>query len=355
MRGEEAIRYVFAWIADVSRRMIEDGERIIGETKVDCLVLDSLWRNLDLVAMKMGVPYVHLSAALYPDMTGRAPYFIYGWPYDPSPEGIARNVRGLQDFLPIVEPCIRVANDYAKKVGLPIGPEDPYAPFSKLAQITQTPREFDFPSDYWPPEFHYAGPFHESTARFPIPFPWERLTGEPLIYASMGTMLNGSEQAFRMIVDAASGPDRQLVLSIGQHMDASRIGTMPSNAIVVNSAPQLDVLKKATLCITHAGLNTVLESLAQGVPLVAMPVGTDQPGVAARIAHTQTGVFAPFDRVTTESLRAMVDTVLSDPMYRTNALRMRDAIQRTDGLRLAADLVERAFGTTSPTSVATAS
>ena len=131
MRGDDALRYVFAWIADVSQRMIEDGERIILETKVDCLVLDALWRNLDLVAMKMGVPYVHLSAALHPDMTGRAPYFIYDWPYDPSPEGIARNVRGLEEFLPVVEPCIRVANDYVKKVGLSIDLQDPYAPFSK--------------------------------------------------------------------------------------------------------------------------------------------------------------------------------------------------------------------------------
>ena len=148
-----------------------------------------------------------------------------------------------------------------------------------------------------------------------------------------------------MIVDAASGADRQLVLSIGQHVDASHIGPMPSNSIVVNQAPQLDVLKKATLCITHAGLNTVLESLAQGVPLVAIPVANDQPGVAARIAHTQMGVFKPFTRVTTERLRAMVDTVFSDPTYRTNAVRMQKAIQQTDGLRLAADLVEQAFGT----------
>lgn len=354
MRGEEAIRYAFAWIADVSRRMIEDGERIIVDTRVDCLVLDALWRNLDLVAMKMGVPYVHLSAALYPDMTGRAPYFTYDWPYDPSPEGIARNVRGLAEVLPVVEPCIRVANDYARNVGLPIDDQDPYAAFSKLAQITQTPREFDFPSDDWPPEFHYAGPFHQGDARFPIPFPWERLTGEPLIYASMGTMLNGSEQAFRMIVDAASGSDRQVVLSIGQHMDASKIDPVPQNTIVVNSAPQLDVLKKATLCITHAGLNTVLESLAQGVPLVAMPVGNDQPGVAARIRHTETGVFTPFHRVTATDLRAMVDTVLSDPMYRRNALRMQNAIQQTNGLQLAADLVEQAFGTRTSASAAPA-
>jgi hypothetical protein len=221
MRGESAVRYVFAWVADVSRRMIEDGERIIVDTKVDCLLLDALWRNLDLVAMKICVPYVQVSAALHPDMTGQTPYFIYDWPYDPSPEGHARNVRGLQDFLPVVEPCNSVVEDYVKRVGLPISLQDPYAPFSELAQITQTPREFDFPSDHWPREFHYAGLFHESEARFPIPFPWEQLIGEPLTYSSMGTMLNGSEQAFRMIVDAPSGPDPQLVFSIGQITQSS--------------------------------------------------------------------------------------------------------------------------------------
>src|SRR6266853_6737775 len=54
---------------------------------------------------------------------------------------------------------------------------------------------------------------------------------------------------------------------------------------------RLSLLKRAALCITHAGLNTSLESLAQGVPMVAIPVTNDQPGVAARIAYTKTGEF----------------------------------------------------------------
>ncbi len=123
----------------------------------------------------------------------------------------------------------------------------------------------------------------------------------------------------------------------------------------MNYAPQLDVLKKATLCITHAGLNTLFESLAQGVPLVAIPIGNDQPGVAARIAHTQTGVFTPFTCVSIGSLRAMVDTVLSDPTYKANAVRMQSAMQRKDGLRSAADLVDQAFGTRSSMSAGSAS
>jgi UDP-glucoronosyl and UDP-glucosyl transferase len=62
-----------------------------------------------------------------------------------------------------------------------------------------------------------------------------------------------------------------------------QIGPVPSNAIVVNNAPQLELLKKASMCITHAGFNTLLEALTQGVPQIAIPVTNDQPGVAARI------------------------------------------------------------------------
>lgn len=151
--------------------------------------------------------------------------------------------------------------------------------------ITQTPKEFDLPIPRLPPQFHYAGPFHDDEGREPIPFPWEKLTGKPLIYASLGTLVNGLNSLYRTILEAVGEfPDMQVVLSIGRNLDPEYLGPIPSNTIVVPSAPQIELLKRAALCITHGGLNTVLESLAEGVPMVAIPVGYDQPGVACRIA-----------------------------------------------------------------------
>jgi hypothetical protein len=68
------------------------------------------------------------------------------------------------------------------------------ATISKLAVITQTPKEFDFPTRHLPTQFHYAGPFHDNEGREPVPFPWEKLTRKPLIYASMGTLVNGQKK-----------------------------------------------------------------------------------------------------------------------------------------------------------------
>jgi len=90
----------------------------------------------------------------------------------------------------------------------------------------------------------------------------------------------------------------QLVLSIGEQLEPQQIGPVPTNAIIVKRAPQLELLKLASVCITHSGLNTVLESLAQGVPQVAIPVTFDQPGIAARVGHHKTGVVTSLDKLT---------------------------------------------------------
>jgi zeaxanthin glucosyltransferase len=113
----------------------------------------------------------------------------------------------------------------------------------------------------------------------------------------MGTLQNGNADVFRTVATAVAKQNRfQLVLSIGNSVRPEQIGPLPTNAIVVNNAPQLELLKKACMCITHAGLNTVLESLAQGVPQIAIPVTNDQPGVAARIAHVGRPLAGKFDK-----------------------------------------------------------
>ncbi len=164
-------------------------------------------------------------------------------------------------------------------------------------------------------------------------FPWERLTGEPLIYASMGTLVNGLTDVFRIILKAATAiPGRQLVLSIGSNIQMDDIGPIPASAIVVSKAPQIELLKRAELCITHAGINTTLESLALGVPMVAIPVGFDQPGIAARIVYHGVGKSVPVASMNTEDLSGAIQEVLGNPSYRDTARRFQRTIAQTHGL-----------------------
>jgi zeaxanthin glucosyltransferase len=126
-------------------------------------------------------------------------------------------------------------------------------------------------------------------------------------------------------------------------LNPDELGPIPSNTIVVISAPQIQLLKRAALCINHAGLNTVLESLAQGVPMVAIPISYDHPGIAARIAYHGVGEFLDLADLTVERLSELIQKILTNPSYRDKARHFQKVIAETHGLDVAADVIERAL------------
>nr|WP_257031001.1 nucleotide disphospho-sugar-binding domain-containing protein [Edaphobacter lichenicola] len=238
------------------------------------------------------------------------------------------------------------AAHYADSAGLRSDWQEPGSTQSKLAVITQTPKEFDFPGIPWPSQFHYAGPLHDDEGREPVAFPWEKLNGKPLIYASLGTLVNGLDHAYKAILEAAEKlQEVQLVLSVGLSINPDDLRPTPPDAIIVRTAPQLQLLKRAALCITHAGLNTTLEALAQGVPMVAVPIGYDQPGVAARIEYHRVGRSLEIAALTGENMLEAIREVLKNWSYRARARYFQKVIKRTRGLEVAADRIEEAFKT----------
>jgi MGT family glycosyltransferase len=215
---------------------------------------------------------------------------------------------------------------------------------STLAQIAQLPESLEFDVPGRPAVLHYTGPFVDAGQRPPVEFPWEWLDGRPVIYASLGTMQNGSETIFRTIAEACTGLNAQLVISLGGGLEPERLGALAGDPIVVRYAPQLELVKGAAVVITHAGLNTVLESLSEGVPLVALPLGNDQPGVAARVKARGAGLVIPQQKLTAKKLRAAVRSVLENEKYRDAAQWLKNAFRKADGLNRAADVIEEAFG-----------
>jgi len=77
--------------------------------------------------------------------------------------------------------------------------------------------------------------------------------------------------------------------------------------------------------------------------MVAIPIGYDQPGVAARIAHHRVGEFVEIENLSVEQLRRLIQQVLENPKYREKATEFQATIAQTRGLDLAVDLIEGAF------------
>jgi zeaxanthin glucosyltransferase len=344
---DAALQLTIEALASVTEAMLRSVPTILVAEGVDGVVLDTYDFYREVIPLSLGLPYVHVSNALHFDYSGYTPLCVYGWPHRATPAALARNRQGVARFAQMLKRANAPVRAYAEHAGIEIDWENPGSTISELAWITQTPKEFDFESSDRPPQFHHTGPFHDGNGRIPADFPWERLTGEPLIYGSMGTIQNGLVDIFSAIAaTAAQRKGCQLVLSIGPFLDPKQIRPVSGNTVIVQHAPQLELLKRASACITHAGLNTVLEALAQGVPQVAIPVTNDQPGVAARIAEKRTGTVVPLKELTASRLSASLDQVLDDAIYRDNARYFQKVIAEANGLSKAADLVEQAFGAT---------
>ena len=347
MQGDDAVEFSLRILAAQTETILKSLPAIVQTNGVDALVIDTVQFYAELGAMQLGMPYIHVSNALYFDYSGYTPLCLYGRPHRTTSQALARNREDVAKFAKMLESSNEGIRTYAESAGLKIDWKDPGSTLSPFASIAQVPRAFDFESSHWPPQFHHTGPFHDGEGREKMDFPWERLTGEPLIYASMGTILNGRADVFRTIVAAlAKHKDLQLVLSLGDQVDPKQIGRVPPHAIIVKRAPQLELLKQTSVCITHVGLNTVLECLAQGVPEVAIPVAYDQPGVAARITQKQTGLVTSLDKLTANHLSMQLDEVLNNSTYRDNARKLQNAIAQANGLSVAADLIEESLGLT---------
>jgi zeaxanthin glucosyltransferase len=345
-QGQDALQFSVRALLTQTEAILKSLPAMVKANGIDALIIDKVQFYAELGAMQLGMPYVHVSNAVHHDFSGYTPLCVYGWSHETTPAALARNREGVAKWAYLLESVNEGIKAHARSVGLKIDWNNLDSTLSPLASITQVPRAFDFESSHWPSQFHHTGPFHNGKGREKVDFPWERLTGEPLIYASMGTILNGQVHVFRTILAAvAKNKNLQLVLSIGDQIDPKQIGPVPKNAIVVKQAPQLELLKRATVCITHAGLNTVLESLAQGVPQLAIPITYDQPGVAARVAHKRTGVVTSLDKLDADHLAFLLNEVLTNPTYRENALKMQRAIIEANGLSVAADFIEESVGT----------
>jgi zeaxanthin glucosyltransferase len=224
LTGEEALQFGVNGLAALSAVKWKTLPKVLSSAGIDALVLNNFDFYGEVIPMRLGMPYAVLSNALHFDYSSYTPLCIYGWAHSNTPEAVKRNLQGVLKFTEVLIRSHAEVIAEAEKAGIKANWEDPSSLFSDRPWITQCPREFDLESSHWPQQLHHAGPFHDGKGRIEVPFPWEQLTGEPIVYASMGTVQNGNADIFRMIAASASKhKGLQLVLSIGNVLRRSGI------------------------------------------------------------------------------------------------------------------------------------
>ncbi len=337
--GVSPIRATREYMKASAEVLCSEGPGALTRSGIDFLLADQEEPGAATAADLGNIPYATICSSVPLNEEATMPPSFLDWPYATGPWARYRNWFSYRVRNFLFRSVHVVLNRYRKAAGLRRYhvPDDS---FSKLAQITQLVREFDFPRRKPPQGFRYVGPFQRGNSK-QIPFPWSELDERPLVYASLGTVQGGRLGLLKEIAAAIQEFDVQLAISLGGSARSSDHDALPGRPIVVQYAPQRELLERAALVITHAGLNTVLEALSQGVPIVALPITGDQLGVGARINYHGVGKTVAEKERGTTALRKTVGAVLGNSNYRIAAARVKDAISRTGGACEAAEIIEK--------------
>ncbi len=238
----------------------------------------------------------------------------------------------------------RLRRQLVKTYGPDIFPGKSILPCKGNFNIVYTSREFQPDTPYIDDSFHFVGPSILATTRKETDFPWDLLDPERTkIYLSLGTLYNQNIEFYRTVFTAFSDHSAQFILSVGRLTDIHDLGLVPDNFIIQSIVPQLELLQKVDLFITHGGMNSVNEGLNYGVPLVVVPQQIEQVLNGRQVARQGAGVVLadtpPYGHLDAGVLRRTVDKVLADPTYRLNAERLSRSFHEAGGYQQAATAI----------------
>lgn len=260
-----------------------------------------------------------------------------------APIGLGSMVDTVVKTVPILPEYMKIKKEIRQRFGLDAG--GPYSSMTCMSEqnIVYTVRELQPNSDELGGNYHFIGASLGKRSDSGD-FPFDELSGKPLVYISLGTINHDNVAFYRQCFEALGNLPLQVVLAAGRKTDLRALGAVPANFVVRTAVPQLQILERCDLFITHAGMNSVHESLWYGVPMVAIPQQMEQAIVARQVEKTGAGVAlatdAPIGRVSTAKLRDTVESVLARrEQFQTTAKKLGDVLRSAGGPARGAEVI----------------
>ncbi|MEV6158277.1 macrolide family glycosyltransferase [Nonomuraea sp. NPDC052129] len=217
-------------------------------------------------------------------------------------------------------------------------------PLVDLANVRQplnlvfTSRAFQPGVDAFDHSYQFVGPSIGVRPLDPS-FPADSLR-DPVLYASVGTVLKAAPRLLRDFATALAPLGGTVIISTGE-TDPAALGPLPDNVRARRFVPQLEVLARAALFVSHGGMNSANEALYVGVPMLVVPQGADQPLVARRVVELGAGLSIRPQDAAAGSVNALARRLLDEPRFRTAAAGLRIDQRGAGGYLRAADELER--------------
>ncbi|SDS99849.1 macrolide family glycosyltransferase [Microlunatus soli] len=207
------------------------------------------------------------------------------------------------------------------------------------------PKAFQPQADTFDDRFVFVGPDLGSRADDD----WRPAESDrPLLFISLGTAFNDRPEFFRSCIEAFGGGRWQVAMAIGRATEVDDLGEIPDNFEIRPYFPQPAVLRHADVFVSHTGMNSTMEALASGVPLVAVPQMPEQQMNAQQVDDLGLGRRLDTETVTAEQLRDAVTAVADDPQLRARVADFATDLARAGGATAAVDAIETHLSVPAP-------
>ena len=192
-------------------------------------------------------------------------------------------------------------------------------------ELLATSRAFDFASDSLPSRVRYVGP-QIGDPRWVRPWtsPWPKSDTRPLVAVGFSTTFQNHAGVLQRVIDALAPLPARVLVTLGGAINPGEL--LPgSNCVIVESAPHREVMREASLVITHGGHGTIMRALVNRVPMLVIPHGRDRNDNAVRVTERGAGLSLLPD-APTEVIRAACLRLLAEPQFRAAARRLGDLV-----------------------------
>lgn len=289
-------------------------------TKFDYIIHDSMFGGGKVLAYMLGIPAICSCTSFAMNRLPVPPSMLeHG--FHPQLDKVYEEMSRLSAVWN-VKP-LEIMDVYFKKEGL---------------NIVYTSKLFQPDSESFDESFRFVGPSIDEKCEEGNLQSYE-LDGHKVVYISMGTINNNCIDFYKKCMEAFRHTELKVIMSIGNKVGLTSIGSIPENFIVKNHVPQLEILKKSDAFISHGGLNSVSEALYYEVPLAAIPQANDQPMVVKQMVALGAGIRLKMEEVTPVILKESVHELLSTNTYKSAAKKVSRSFKEAGGYKLAADCI----------------
>jgi UDP:flavonoid glycosyltransferase YjiC (YdhE family) len=193
-----------------------------------------------------------------------------------------------------------------------------------------------------PPNYYYTGPL---IARLHLPLP-EKIRSmphdKPIIYFAMGS--SGTPEIIANLIESFEGKPYRVIAPVKNHLDKVPNVKIPSNVMVTDWLPALEVNQLADLALIHGGIGTVMTAAYAGKPVVGVGMQPEQVANLACLVRKGFAIRVAKSMDPSKKVQMAIQQLLIDNRAKTKAEEFARVMEKWDGPKMAADLLYHKFG-----------